>query len=68
MMQYSEGEIGRFASTGGWTIGAKPATALYSSTPIITLTPEQQARLEEIASAVYRPCCDNHTAFPACWN
>jgi hypothetical protein len=66
MMQYSEGEIGRFASTGGWTIGAKPATALYSSTPIITLTPEQQARLEEVASGVYRPCCDNHTAFPDC--
>jgi hypothetical protein len=66
MMQYSEGEIGRFASTGGWTVGAKPATALYSSTPIITLTPEQQARLEEVASGVYRPCCDNHTAFPDC--
>ncbi len=66
MMQYGEGEIGRFASTGGWTIGTKPATALYSSTPIITLTPEQQARLEEVASAVYRPCCDNHTAFPDC--
>jgi hypothetical protein len=66
MMQYSEGQIGRFASTGGWTIGAKSATALYASTPIITLTPEQQARLEEVASAVYRPCCNNPTSFPDC--
>lgn len=66
MMEYSEGEIGRFASTGGWTIGAKPATELYSSTPLITLSPEQQARLEEAASAVYRPCCNNPTAFPDC--
>jgi hypothetical protein len=66
MMQYGEDEVGRFASTGGWTIGAKPATELYSSAPIITLNPEQQARLEEVASGVYRPCCDNHTAFPDC--
>jgi hypothetical protein len=66
MMQYGEGEVGRFASTGGWTIGAKPATELYSSAPIILLTPEQQARLEQVASAVYRPCCNNPTSFPDC--
>jgi hypothetical protein len=66
MQQYSKGDIGRFASTGGWTLGAKPATALYASTPLITLTPEQQARLEEVAAAVYRPCCNNPTAFPDC--
>jgi hypothetical protein len=66
MMQYGEGEIGRFASTGGWTIGTKPVTELYSSTPIITLTSEQQARLEEVAAGVYRPCCNNPTAFPDC--
>lgn len=66
MMQHGKGEVGGYASTGGWTIGAKPATALYSSAPIITLTPEQQARLEEVAKAVYRPCCDNSTAFPDC--
>ena len=22
--------------------------------------------MEEVAGAVYRPCCDNHTAFPDC--
>jgi len=66
MRQYSEGNIGRFASTGGWAIGVKPATELYASTPLITLTPEQQARLEKVASAIYRPCCNNPTAFPDC--
>jgi hypothetical protein len=66
MMQYSEGEIERFASTGGWTLATKPVTKLYASTPIITLTPEQQARLEEVAQGVYRPCCNNPTAFPDC--
>jgi hypothetical protein len=66
MMQYGADQVGRFASTGGWTIGAKPVTQLYSSTPIIPLTAEQQARLEEVASAVYRPCCNNPTAFPDC--
>lgn len=66
MMQYSEGNIERFASTGGWTLATKSVTELYASTPIITLTSKQQARLEEVAYAVYRPCCNNSTAFPDC--
>lgn len=66
MVQYSEGKIERFASTGGWTLGAKPVTELYASTDLIPLTFEQQRRLEEVASAVYRPCCDNPTHFPDC--
>jgi hypothetical protein len=67
MMQYGGYEqIGNFASTGGWTIGAKLATEIYASAPLLTLTPEQQARLEEVAFAVFRPCCNNPTAFPDC--
>jgi hypothetical protein len=66
LMEYSEGDIGRFASTGGWTLGKKPATELYSSTSLVSLTAEQQARLESVAHNVYRPCCDNHTAFADC--
>jgi hypothetical protein len=66
MVQYSEGQIGGFASTGGWTIGAKPAEQLYASTPLIPLTPAQQTRLEEVVSGVYRPCCGNATNFPDC--
>jgi hypothetical protein len=58
--------IGRFASTGGWTLGAKPATELYASIPIISLTDTQQARLEKVVKEVYRPCCNNPTDFPDC--
>lgn len=66
MVQYSQGQIGRFASTGGWTLGQKPTVKLYSSTSILPLTPEQQAQLNEVAAAVYRPCCNNPTHFPDC--
>ena len=66
MMTRGQDQVGNFASTGGWTLGTKPATELYASAEIISLTEEQQARLEEVASAVYRPCCDNPTRFPDC--
>ena len=66
MMSYSEGDIGRFASTGGWTLGARPATELYSSADILELTPQQHELVERVAGQVYRPCCDNHAAFPDC--
>jgi hypothetical protein len=66
MMEYSEGDIGRFASTGGWTLGQKDPTDLYSSAIIISLSPEQQSLVEKVASVVYRPCCNNPTIFPDC--
>ena len=66
MVQYSDGQVERFASTGGWTLATKPITDLYASMDLIPLTPEQQARVEEVAAAVYRPCCDNYTLFPDC--
>jgi hypothetical protein len=55
-----------FASTGGWSLAAKPVSDLYASAAIVKLTPDQQARLEEVVQAVYRPCCDNSTYFPDC--
>jgi hypothetical protein len=66
LAQNGEGQIGRFASTGGWTLGTKQATDLYSQSTIITLTPEQQRRVEEAADNTYRPCCNNSTAFADC--
>lgn len=66
MMENGKENVGAFASTGGWTIGAKDATELYASAEIVKLTPEQQARLEEVADNVYRPCCGNPTSFPDC--
>ncbi len=66
MMQGGRDQIGTFASTGGWTIGSKPVAELYASRPIVTLTAEQQAGLEEVAARVFRPCCNNPTSFPDC--
>lgn len=66
MMDNAQGQIGNYASTGGWTLGTKPITELYASTQIVSLTPEQQTRLVEVASSVFRPCCDNPTHFPDC--
>jgi hypothetical protein len=66
MVQYSDGDIEGFASTGGWTLATKPIADLYASAPIISLSSEQQARMEVVAAGVYRPCCNNPTAFPDC--
>src|SRR3989344_6279744 len=57
---------GRFASTGGWTLGTKPGGELMATAKIIGLTPEQQAIVDEVAANTYRPCCDNPTGFPDC--
>jgi hypothetical protein len=62
----ADGDIGRFASTGGWTLGSKPGAELYSSQEIVVLTPAQQARVEAVAANLYRPCCNNPTSFPDC--
>jgi hypothetical protein len=66
LVEYSEGQIERFASTGGWTIAAKPVTEVYASSQILTLSPAQQKRVDEVAQGVYRPCCNNPTHFPDC--
>ena len=66
MMANGKEKVTSFASTGGWTVAAKPVQDLYASSAIISLTQEQQKRLEEVAKAVYRPCCDNPTHFPDC--
>lgn len=63
--QYKK-DLGNFASTGGWTLGAKDAVKLYSSANIIPLTGEQQALVERISAGIYRPCCGNPTSFPDC--
>ncbi|HLO14129.1 MAG TPA: hypothetical protein VK206_04820 [Anaerolineales bacterium] len=66
MVQYSNGQVERFASTGGWTLASKPIKDLYASMDLISLTTEQQKLVEQVATAVYRPCCNNHTLFPDC--
>ncbi len=39
---------------------------LYASAEIIQLTDKQQELVKKIAANVYRPCCNNSTAFPDC--
>ncbi|OGM04976.1 hypothetical protein A2715_00650 [Candidatus Woesebacteria bacterium RIFCSPHIGHO2_01_FULL_39_32] len=71
---YDEGPMGKeykdkagnFASTGGWSLARGKAMEYYNKFEIISLTPEEQKRVMDIASNVYRPCCGNHTAFPDC--
>jgi hypothetical protein len=57
MVQYSDGQVERFASTGGWSLATKPVTELYASMDLIRLTAEQQKLVEEVAAGIYRPCC-----------
>jgi hypothetical protein len=66
LMQNSGGQITTFASTGGWNLSTRPVAEVYSSTPILVLTPDQQKRVEEAAANTYRPCCNNSTAFADC--
>jgi hypothetical protein len=66
ILQDGNGKIEDFASTGGWTLSTKPVTELYASLDLIPLTAEQQRMVEEVAAAVYRPCCNNSTLFPDC--
>lgn len=58
--------LGNYASTGGWTLGSLDATELYNSANLITLTPEQETLVYQVASNVFRPCCNNPTSFPDC--
>ena len=66
MVAYSNGQIEGFASTGGWGLATKPVTEIYASMDFILLTSEQQKLVQEVAEQIYRPCCNNHTAFPDC--
>lgn len=65
-MRTGQTPIENYASTGGWTLGTKPAKALYSRNEILPLTDEQQDLIRKIAENVYRPCCGNPTSFPDC--
>ncbi|KKU14558.1 MAG: hypothetical protein UX21_C0015G0007 [Microgenomates group bacterium GW2011_GWC2_45_8] len=59
-------EAGNFASTGGWSLGKREAMNYYSKQKMILLSSEQQILVEKVSSEIYRPCCNNSTAFPDC--
>lgn len=60
------GDMGNFASTGGWTLARGEAMDHYSRHPLVILTPEQQQLVERVSKNIYRPCCNNPTYFPDC--
>ena len=64
MAQY--GDMGNFASTGGWKLAKEGAMDHYSRHKFFNLTPEQQKLVERVSKNIYRPCCDNPTHFPDC--
>jgi hypothetical protein len=66
IQKYSNGEIEVFASTGGWTFASHPINEIFSSQEIIPLNDAQQKIVEEAASRIYRPCCNNPSNFPDC--
>jgi len=66
MAQQGWDKAGGYASTGGWTIGAKAGPEYLATLDLVSLTPEQQAVVEKVAYNSYRPCCGNMTGFPDC--
>lgn len=67
MVKYGGKEgAGSFASTGGWTLSKGNAMNYYSKASLIPLTKEQEALVYEVTSNIFRPCCNNSTAFPDC--
>lgn len=67
MMKYGGiSGAGQFASTGGWTLAKNNPMDYYSKSNLIVLTPQQENLIERVASNIFRPCCNNSTAFPDC--
>ena len=67
MMKYGGKQgAGNFASTGGWILGKGDAMNYYSKSLLVPLTKEQADRVNLVASNIFRPCCNNSTAFPDC--
>ncbi len=57
---------GDFASTGGWSLAKGATMNYYSKASLIPLTAEQEKLVEKVSSNIFRPCCNNSTAFPDC--
>lgn len=66
IVKYGEGKVGNFASTGGWSLAAGDPMNYYSKEALINLTADQEVLVQKMASNIYRPCCNNSTAFPDC--
>ncbi|OGI82304.1 hypothetical protein A3I95_02815 [Candidatus Nomurabacteria bacterium RIFCSPLOWO2_02_FULL_44_12] len=66
MMDPKYGDAGRFASTGGYTLGKGGAMEHYSMHSFVELTAAEQKLVEKTAKNIFRPCCKNSAYFPDC--
>jgi len=66
MVKYGEGQVGSFASTGGWSLAQGDPMNYYAKGNLIPLTADKENLVQKVASNIYRPCCGNSTAFPDC--
>ena len=66
IVKYGEGQVGNFASTGGWSLSKTQPMDYYANSDLIPMTGDQESLVQKVASNIYRPCCDNSTAFPDC--
>lgn len=64
--QYGKDQLGSFASTGGWSLAKTQPMNYYAGFELIPLDAKQEALVEKVARRIYRPCCNNSTAFPDC--
>tara|TARA_B100000745_G_C20148595_1_gene393827 strand:+ start:1838 stop:2875 length:1038 start_codon:yes stop_codon:yes gene_type:complete len=60
------GDPSRFAATGGWNLRTGDIMDHYNNYAWVSLTPEQQSRVETVSQGIFRPCCNNSTYFPDC--
>lgn len=60
------GDVSNFASTGGWTLAKSNPMDYYSKSNLIPMTSKQEDLVQKVAGNIYRPCCNNSTAFPDC--
>ncbi|MFA6136333.1 MAG: hypothetical protein WC705_03195 [Candidatus Paceibacterota bacterium] len=61
-----QNQLDGLASTGGWNIANGSASDHFSMHNFLNLTDEQQKKVADIASTIYRPCCGNSARFADC--
>ncbi len=67
MVKYGGEEgAGNFASTGGWSLAKSNPMDYFAKSDLIPMTEKQEALVQSVASNIFRPCCNNSTAFPDC--
>ncbi len=66
IVKYGKGQVGNFASTGGWSLAKTAPMDYFAKSDLIGMTPIQESLVQKVAENIYRPCCDNSTAFPDC--